>query len=81
MCTIRCVPLEAKGYIERRSTSQDRRERVISITVAGVELMRELEPTVAALDAALCDDFSEADEDLLRTMLRRVRNNAGAFQG
>lgn len=72
--------LEAKGYIERHSTSKTA-ERVISITTAGVKLMRELEPRVGVLDSALCDDFSEADEDLLRTMLRRVRTNAGAFQG
>lgn len=73
--------LEAKGYIERTQPTADRREKVVSITPAGAAKMRDLEPTVAAFDAALCSGLSAEQERLFRAMLRQVRVNAQHFEG
>lgn len=73
--------LEAKGYIQRTQPTADRREKVVSITPAGVAKMRDLEPTVAAFDAALCNGLSAEHEHLFRGMLRQVRANAQHFEG
>ncbi|HEY4535060.1 MAG TPA: MarR family transcriptional regulator [Enteractinococcus sp.] len=71
--------LEAKGYIQRYQTSADRRERVISITDAGVELMRELEPKIATFDAALTHGMTSQEEATFRSMLQQVQANAQRF--
>ncbi|OAV61560.1 MarR family winged helix-turn-helix transcriptional regulator [Enteractinococcus helveticum] len=71
--------LEAKGYIERVQTTQDRRERVISITESGAELMRELEPKIATFDAALSQGMAPTEEAQFRALLRRAKANAQHF--
>lgn len=71
--------LESKGYIQRAQPAQDRRERLISISVSGAALMRELQPKIATFDAALCQGMTTEEEALFRTLLRRVRVNAQNF--
>ena len=71
--------LEAKGYIQRDQTTEDRRERVISITEAGAELMRELEPRIATFDAALCHGMTSQEESQFRALLRQASANAQSF--
>lgn len=71
--------LEAKGYIERVHATQDRRERVITITESGADLMRELEAKIATFDAALCQGMTPEEEAQFRASLRRAKANAQHF--
>lgn len=72
--------LEVKGYIQRTQTLADRRERLISITNAGVELMHELEPRIATFDSMLCHGMTSEEEVQFRKLLRRARSNAQNFR-
>jgi len=63
--------LEAKGLVERRSSGEDRRVKVLALTAKGIDLRRrvlrimsEPPPAIAALSAS--------DQRLLRDILRRA---------
>jgi DNA-binding MarR family transcriptional regulator len=65
--------LEAKGLIERRRLSDDRRCVYGSITPAGLELLAELDEPVADGDAAAVRGLPAAELARLVDLLRELR--------
>lgn len=66
--------LEAKGWVRRERSSQDRRQVWCRISPRGLALLARLDAPVDANDRAIFDSMAEADvEDLLR-ILDRLRD-------
>lgn len=70
--------LEAKGLLARTRSASDRRVVQLELTPAGRALAAKIPYAIAeVLNEALCD-FSAAEVDTLRRMLRRIVANAEA---
>jgi DNA-binding MarR family transcriptional regulator len=65
--------LEAKGLVERRRCSSDRRQVLCSITGAGAEVLAQLEAPMAAATRAGAAGLSEAEVHSLVVLLDRLR--------
>ncbi len=66
--------LEAKGWVRRERSSQDRRQVWCRISPRGLALLERLDAPVDANDRAIFESMEEADvEDLLR-ILDRLRD-------
>jgi DNA-binding MarR family transcriptional regulator len=65
--------LEAKGLVERRRCSSDRRQVLCSITAAGAEVLARLEAPMAAATRAGAAGLSEAETRSLLVLLDRLR--------
>jgi DNA-binding MarR family transcriptional regulator len=70
--------LEAKGLLQRARSAEDRRVVQLELTAAGLAIAQKIPFAVAdTLNEALCD-FSAAEVETLRKMLRRIVANAEA---
>ena len=65
-------PLERRGLVESRPDPQDRRNRRIALTEAGVALMMRALPIWQAEHDALDAEMPEEDPALLRSALARL---------
>lgn len=71
--------LQDKGFVDRAQSPDNRRELRLSITAAGREVLRRLEPRMAELNDAVLGDFSAAEVEMFRALLLRARRNAAAL--
>ncbi len=69
--------LSSKGLIEYRLSENDRREKVIVVTEFGREAERRKREVIDAFDRAMVEGLSEEEQDQLRSLLNKVRVNAG----
>lgn len=64
--------LLAKGLIERRISSADRRARVLSVTGNGRALLRSIAPSVEQAQLLILDPLGEAERIELMRLLRKA---------
>ena len=68
--------LEAKGWVDRRPSAEDRRVKLLYITASGEQLLEAIEPAVLATQKRLLKPLSVADRKLfLRLVSEMVEGN------
>jgi DNA-binding MarR family transcriptional regulator len=67
--------LEKAGLIERRPDAKDKRKHLIFLTSSGRALELELLPVAQQVLARVLGDITGDEADMLRQILRRIRNN------
>lgn len=70
--------MERDGLISRRRTPENRRNQVVTLTEAGEALFAQLLGTVVAFDRQLREGLGDAELDVLREFLGRLRQNVAA---
>jgi len=69
--------LVERGWIERGADPADKRSRILRLTPAGRQKLRDLSRRSVELLAHRLDDWSEADVDQLTGLLARLREGFG----
>lgn len=72
--------LEAKGLLRRERSAADRRVVTISLTDYGTAAAREIPEVLSRVQNAYLAGFSEPEFETLKTLLRRVLNNANSIE-
>ncbi|MBY6048746.1 MarR family winged helix-turn-helix transcriptional regulator [Vannielia litorea] len=67
--------LTREGWVERKSTPQDKRVRRVFLTETGRERLGQLEQLVAEHEAAITEGLSDAEREQLISSLERVGEN------
>lgn len=67
--------LTKRGLVSRAPDPQNRRRLLISLTDAGHELLATYDPMVAELEEKMLADFSAAERESFRDLLRRARRS------
>jgi DNA-binding MarR family transcriptional regulator len=73
--------LETKGIIERRRSTEDRRNYALHLTERGRQVLDELARVAAAHEESLCAALNEEERTLLRDLLRRIADEQGLTPG
>jgi DNA-binding MarR family transcriptional regulator len=73
--------LESKGIVERRRSTEDRRNYALELAGKGRQLLGELSRIAAAHEAALCAALSEEERLQLRDLCRRIADEQGLKPG
>jgi DNA-binding MarR family transcriptional regulator len=68
--------LEATGLVARERREGDRRQVFCRITARGAKLLRDLDPSVDALDDDVLSNLSKSELTALVALLERIRNHA-----
>ena len=63
--------LQKLGFVERRPSPNDRRQRALYLTEKGEAAMREIETAVATQEKSLLTDFSASERTTLMQLLER----------
>lgn len=69
--------LEAKGWVERRRNTSDRRQVDCHLAPAGAELLARIDPVMEEADRRMLGSLSPAQLDTLISLLDEVRANPG----
>ncbi len=69
--------IEAKGWVARERCTEDRRQVLVSITPAGLELLARMDETVNGADADALGMLDDADTERLIELLDRIRAGLG----
>lgn len=72
--------LEQRGLVERATHQDDRRTRIVRITVAGSAVLAEGRRAADHVQAGLLGDLPEDEAERLRRLLCRVLANVGAAE-
>src|SRR6204780_624404 len=64
--------LEAKNYVERKPAPEDKRVKLLYLTKAGVNLLRDLMPSVDRAQARILQPLKPADRKTLLTLLEQL---------
>ncbi len=64
--------LEAKGWVDRRPSPEDRRVKLLYITQAGENLLEAIEPAVVATQKRLLKPLSAADRKLFMRLISEM---------
>lgn len=70
-----------RGIVKRLPDSRDGRSHGLRLTRAGDALYREIVPAALAMDARLSGVLSATEKAQLSTLLKRMRDAAGAIAG
>lgn len=73
--------LEAKGIIERRRSSEDRRNYELRVTEFGLQVMGEVSRVAAEHEAALCAALTMEERVQLSRLCRRIAEEQGLTPG
>ena len=68
--------LTDKRLVHRQTRPSNRREAVLTLTEAGLDLHKRLLPRVAAINAELMEAFTEAESQQLAVLLQRLQDRA-----
>lgn len=74
-----CKALEERGLAERKPNEQDGRSHLLELTTEGRAVHAGIMPLALKIEAELFSVLSEEEQASLRTMLARIRDNAGDF--
>jgi DNA-binding MarR family transcriptional regulator len=69
-----CARLEEKGLLERKVIPHNRRQRALTITVAGARLLEALEPGAQRLRVRLLAPLTAQEQDLFMGLLAKLVN-------
>jgi DNA-binding MarR family transcriptional regulator len=72
--------LERRGLVRRVADSQDRRKVRVLLTAEGRKLYDLVMPDIAVTNEIMLSDFSAAEQNRLKSMLRRMRENLAAAE-
>ena len=64
--------LEAKGWVQRDSSARDRRVKTLSLTEAGAQVLREVEPAVMRVQERLLAPLGAVDRVTFMKLLARI---------
>jgi len=64
--------LEAKDYVERKPAPEDKRVKLLYLTKAGANLLREIMPSVDRVQARILQPLKPADRKTLLTLLEQL---------
>ncbi|BAM92920.1 putative transcriptional regulatory protein, MarR family [Bradyrhizobium oligotrophicum S58] len=64
--------LEAKGYVERAPSDEDKRVKLLHLTKAGAALLRNIMPSVDRAQARMLAPLKPADRKMLMTLLSQL---------
>lgn len=73
--------LETKGIIERRRSTEDRRNYALQLTERGHQVLRELSRVAAEHEESLCATLSKEERVQLRDLCRRIAEEQGLTPG
>jgi MarR family transcriptional regulator, organic hydroperoxide resistance regulator len=72
--------LERRGLIRRMTDREDRRKVRVFLTAAGRRLYDVVMPDIAVMNETMLARFPAAEQELLKSMLRRIRENLVAAE-
>jgi DNA-binding MarR family transcriptional regulator len=64
--------LETKSYVERKPAAEDKRVKLLYLTKAGVNLLREIMPSVDRVQARILQPLKPADRKTLLGLLEQL---------
>lgn len=67
--------LERRSLVRRVADRHDRRKVCVLLTAKGRKLYDLVMPDIAATNGIMLEGFSAAEQELLKSMLRRIREN------
>jgi DNA-binding MarR family transcriptional regulator len=73
--------LETKGIIERRRSTEDRRNYALHLTARGHEVLGDLSRIAAEHEESLCAALSKEERLQLRDLCRRIAEEQGLTPG
>jgi DNA-binding MarR family transcriptional regulator len=73
--------LEAKGIIERRRSTEDRRNYALHLTERGLQVLGELSRVAAEHEESLCGALNKEERVQLRDFCRRIAEEQGLTAG
>ncbi len=73
--------IEARGWVRRRRSTDDRRQVRCAVTTAGLKLLAALDQPVAAADEAAVGALSRQEQRALVRLLDAVRSGPGGRDG
>jgi len=73
--------LETKGIIERRRSTEDRRNYALHLTERGHQVLGELSRVAAEHEESLCAALSKEERVQLRDLCRRIAEEQGLKPG
>lgn len=73
--------LEERGWVQSCPGERDRRQRMCSITRAGLDLLKYLDPTVSELDRTALPNLSDRQVKNLIQLLDKVRDGLNEKTG
>ena len=73
--------MEARGWLERRPSSRDRRSHALHLTEKGRAILRTINEVSLDHEAELLRELSPTEQEELRTLLGRVAASQGLIEG
>lgn len=73
--------LEARGWVERRTSNQDRRTRALHLTPKGRDMLGQILDISAAHEADFTRALTRAERQTLISLLRKVANAQALIEG
>jgi DNA-binding MarR family transcriptional regulator len=73
--------LETKGIVERRRSTEDRRNYALNLTARGHQVLGQLSRIAAEHDESLCAALSKEERVQLRDLCRRIAEEQGLTPG
>jgi DNA-binding MarR family transcriptional regulator len=64
--------LEAKGWVRRTSSAEDKRIKLLRLTLDGERLLRRVEPAVRRVQQRLLEPLAAADRATMLRLLRQI---------
>lgn len=71
--------IEKKGYILREQTRDDKRFKIISLTVSGKKVLEETKPIIESFRSYFISDFSEDEVETINRLLNKISLNIDRF--
>jgi DNA-binding MarR family transcriptional regulator len=73
--------MEARGWLERRPSSRDRRSHALHVTPTGRKVLRTIEQVSAEHEADLVRGLDDTDRETVRGLLARIAESQGLIEG
>jgi DNA-binding MarR family transcriptional regulator len=64
--------LEARGWIERHASAYDRRVRLVQLTIAGLEVLEQAAPVIAAVQPVLLNGLTPTEQQAFQELVQKL---------
>lgn len=71
--------IEKKGYIDRISTKEDKRVKLISLTSLGKEALKKSKQTIIDFRLSVIKDLSEKEIETISKLLEKISDNVDRY--